>query len=223
MWSADGKRLFYVSDESGVANVWEKPVSGSPRQLTKFTDSHVLFPSISHDGKTIVFEREFRIWKLDPVTGACGAVEIAVRGTPAGTAATHLSLNTGFRDLTLSPDGKKVAFTAHGEVFAASAKDAGNAARITATAANESQIAWSPDSRRVTYVSRSRRSGAYLSPTTSRRKPRPSAVTSGTALQDSHPVWSPDGTRVAYLPRWPRDPTSINRIRRQDPDRFRTS
>ena len=196
MWSADGKRLFYVSDESGVANIWEKPVSGSPRQLTKFTDGHVLFPSISHDGKIIVFEREFRIWKLDPATGACSAVEIAVRGTPAGTAAAHLSLNNGFRDLTLSPDGKKVAFTAHGEVFAASAKDAGNAVRITATAANESQIAWSPDSKRLTYVSDREGPGhIYLYDFGTETE---SAATSG-AVQDSHPVWSPDGTRVAYL------------------------
>ena len=51
----------------------------------------------------------------------------------------------------LSPDGKKVAFVAHGEVFAASAKDGGDATRVTTTPEREEQIAWAPDSRRLVY------------------------------------------------------------------------
>ena len=39
-----------------------------------------------------------------------------------------MSLST-FRELSLSPDGKKLAVTAHGEVFAASVKDGGSAFR----------------------------------------------------------------------------------------------
>jgi Tol biopolymer transport system component/C-terminal processing protease CtpA/Prc len=196
MWSPDGKKLFYMSDASGVENIWEKPLNGNAKMLTKFTDGRVLFPSISHDGKAIVFERDFRIWKLDVASGACAAVEVAVRGTPAGVTSTHLSLTTGFRDLVLSPDGKKVAFVAHGEIFAASAKDAGNALRITSTAANESQIAWSPDSKKITYVSdRDGPGHIFLYDFTSETE---TALTSGTQ-QDARPVWSPDGTRIAFF------------------------
>ncbi len=57
------------------------------------------------------------------------------------------------QELALSPDGKKVAFVARGEVFAASATDGGDAVRVTTTAAPESQPVWSPDSRRLAYVS----------------------------------------------------------------------
>ena len=59
----------------------------------------------------------------------------------------------------LAPDGRKLAFTAHGEVFAAAARDGGAAARVTRTTGNENQIAWSPDSRRMVYVSD--RDGTY--------------------------------------------------------------
>jgi tricorn protease len=195
-WSADGRKLFYVSDESGVENIWEKPLTGNPRQLTKFTAGRVLFPSLSRDGKALVFERDFRIWKLDMATGIAARLEITVRGTPAGASTTHLSLTTGFRDLVLSPDGKKVAFIAHGEVFAASSRDAGNATRLTSTAANESQLAWSPDSKRLAYVSDREGTGhLYLYDLT---KYAESALTLG-PLQDSRPVWSPDGARLAYF------------------------
>jgi len=40
-------------------------------------------------------------------------------------------------DLALSPDGRKLAFAARGEIFAASAKDGGDAARVTMTPAAE--------------------------------------------------------------------------------------
>jgi Tol biopolymer transport system component/C-terminal processing protease CtpA/Prc len=196
MWSADGKKLYFMSDASGVENIWEKPASAAARQITKFTDGRVLWPSISQDGKAIVFERDFHIWKLDTATGATAPVDISVRGASVGVSMTHLSLTTGFRDLVLSPDGKKVAFVAHGEIFAASAKDAGNAVRLTNSAANEGQISWAPDSKRVTYVSdRDGPGHLYLYDFI---KEQETALTKG-PLTDSRPVWSPDGTRIAYF------------------------
>ena len=42
-----------------------------------------------------------------------------------------LRLTQGFQELALAPDGRKVAFVARGEVFAASAKDGGDAERVT--------------------------------------------------------------------------------------------
>ena len=38
---------------------------GTARQVTKFTDGRMLWPGISQDGKTIVFERDFGIWEFD--------------------------------------------------------------------------------------------------------------------------------------------------------------
>ncbi|MCU1232963.1 MAG: peptidase [Candidatus Solibacter sp.] len=154
MWGADGARVYYMSDQGGAENLWEKTVhGGTPKQLTQFRDGRVLWPSISYDGKTIVFERDFTIWKLDIASGKAAPVEITRRGAPGTPEVTHLSLNNQFRDLALAADGKKVAFVAHGEVFAAGARDGGPAARVTRTPGNEAQLAWSPDSKRVVYVS----------------------------------------------------------------------
>ena len=153
MWSADGQRIFYVSDRSGQENIWSKPLTGEPEQMTKFTSGRVIWPSISNDGRTIVFERDFGIWRLDPSTGTAAPIATTLRGVPAAASIDHRRLNDRFEDLALSPDGKKFAFVARGDVFAASAKDGGDAARITNTAAAESQVIWSPDSRTLVYVS----------------------------------------------------------------------
>ncbi len=65
MWGADGKTLYYMSDRSGAENIWTKPASGAAKEITHFRDGRVLWPAISNDGRTIVFERDFGIWKLD--------------------------------------------------------------------------------------------------------------------------------------------------------------
>src|SRR5205823_4628255 len=150
MWSGDGSRIYFMSDQGGVENIWEKPVrGGAAKPVTAFKDGRVLWPSISYDGKTIVFEREFGIWKLDVASGKSAPIAITRRGAPSVPEVTHLTLNNGFRGMMLSPDGRKLGFIAHGEVFAAGAREAGQAARVTRTIGNENEIAWSPDSKKM--------------------------------------------------------------------------
>ncbi len=153
MWGADARTLFYVSDRSGAQNVWKTVPNAQPRQVTNFTAGRVLWPSISYDGRLIVFEHDFRIWKLDTGSGRASEVGITRRGAPTGPAVEHLRLTEQIQDFVLSPDGKKVAYVMRGEVFAASAADGGDGQRLTFTPSDESQLNWSPDSRRLAYVS----------------------------------------------------------------------
>src|SRR4051812_45511970 len=154
MWSRDGATLFFMSDRNGNENLWSRPAAGGEAAaLTHFTNGRLLFPSISADGQAIAFERDFGVWTYDVATRESHRVAIALKGSPAGPGVEHLTLTNGFQQLALSPDGKKVAFTVRGDVFAASAKDGGDAARITTTAAPEEQITWAPDSRRIVYSS----------------------------------------------------------------------
>lgn len=196
MWSADGGTLWFMSDEGGTENIWRMPAAGgAPVQVTKFADGRVLFPSIGYDGRSIVFEREFEVWKLDTATGAVARVPIALRGAPAAAGERRL-VETTFTSLAVSPDGKKLAAIAHGEVFAASAKDGGQAQRITETPAAESDVAWSPDSRRLAYVADRGRASQVIEYDFATQKERP--LTEATDV-DAAPVYSPDGKMLAYF------------------------
>ena len=195
MWKADGRTIFYVSDRSGAQNIWTKPLSGSARQITKFKDGRVLWPNISYDGRSIVFEHDFNIWLLDTDSGQAKQVSITRRGAPAGPGVEHLTFTNQIQEAALAPDGKKVAFVVHGEVFAASAKDGGDAARITHTEAPELEVAWSPDSRKLVYVStRSGSANIYLYDFTSNSETRLTSTESSDAL----PVFAPDGKSIAF-------------------------
>ena len=155
-----------------------------------------MWPTAANDGKTIVFERNFGIWSLDVASGKTAEVPITLRGASASPASDHQTLTQGFQSLALSPDGKKIAFVARGEVFAASAKDGGDATRITNTPELETQVVWAPDSRRLAYASS--RDGAmhlFLYDFTTRTETK---LTDGPS-NDVGATWSPDGKTIAYL------------------------
>src|SRR5690606_34775861 len=102
---------------------------------------------------TIAFERDFEVWTLDTTSRQARRVPITRRGAASVPSVEHVTLTSGFDNLALSPDGRKIAFTARGEIWAAAARDGGDAVRVTRTDAPESQIAWLPDSKRIVFVS----------------------------------------------------------------------
>jgi len=203
MWNADGRNLFYVSDridsgnKNGAQNIWSAtPGRSDARRLSTFTEGRVLWPSISYDGREIVFEHNFAIWKLDTENGKASEVAITRRGASAGPGIERQRITDQIGELQLSPDGKKVAFIVRGEVFAASATDGGDAARVSNSAAEEYQIAWAPDSRRLVYVSD--RDGVphlflYDFSTNSETQ------LTRDAADDSTPRFSPDGKSLAFI------------------------
>ncbi len=205
MWSTDGKHLLFMSDKGGDGapgheNLWEADAaSGAEKPLTRFTEGRVLWPSIGYDGKTVVFERNFGIWKADARTGKAEELHITLRGVPSGPGVTHEAV-TAWSDLALSPDGRKIAVSGHGEIFATGSKEGGEAQRLTHTDAEESEPVWNAESSEVVY--RSERDGgsqlyAYSFATGTERP-----VAHGThpaSDVDLAPIYSPDGKLLAFL------------------------
>jgi len=196
MWNADGSRLFYMSDRGGAQNIWSQPRNGQAKQVTNFTDGRVLWASISYDGKEIVFERNFGIWKMKTDSGKAEPVSITLRGSASSPLTDRINLSTQVRELALSPDGKKVAVISRGEVFAASAKDGGEAVRVTNSVAPESYVTWSPDSKTVVYSSE--RDGAMAVFQYDFAAETETQITRG-ANFDSLPKFSPDGKMLSFI------------------------
>ncbi len=195
MWNADGSRLYFVSDRTGTQNIWSQTVGGQAKQLTNFTDGRIVWPSISYDGKEIVCERNFKVWQINADTGKANQVAISLRGTAYGPMTDRTNVSTQIREMALSPDGKKVAMVAHGEVFAASAKDGGDGVRATDTAAPESFVTWTGDSRSVVYSSeRNEKMQLFQYDFTTLTETQ--LTQNG---NDYSPSFSPDGKSMAFI------------------------
>jgi Tol biopolymer transport system component/C-terminal processing protease CtpA/Prc len=195
MWSPDGRRLYFMSDRDGNENLWSVEIGGQAKQLTHFKGERVLWPTISADGKSVVFERKFGLWKMDTASGTAVPIAVALQGVASSPAVEHRRITDRFGDMALSPDGKKVVFTARGDVFAASAKEAGEAMRVTNTEGFEMQPAWSSDSRSVFYISdRDGRNHLYRYDFATDKETQ---LTKGESSEVA-PRVSPDGKLVAF-------------------------
>jgi C-terminal processing protease CtpA/Prc/Tol biopolymer transport system component len=154
-----------------------------------------LWPSAGYDGKAIVFERDFKIWQLDIKSGEAYAIPITLVGSAAGPETVHTALQQ-FSDMAISPDARKAALIGHGEIFAASARDGGEAARVTRTEGPESQVTWSPDSTKAAYLSmRDAVNHVFLYDFLKRTETQ----LTRDALPDAGPKFAPDGKSIAFL------------------------
>src|SRR2546428_594159 len=158
MWTPDGAALLFVSDRDGAENLWQQPLDGSEaRPITRLTEGRMLHPHLSPDGATVVFERDFGLWRADTRSGECAPLEIRVHPDTTPTPVTHFRQGDRLSELALAPDGQKVIFGVHGKLFAdfADKKDRprNDSFPVSSTAARESQADWSPDSRKVVYLS----------------------------------------------------------------------
>ena len=195
MWSADETSLYYVRDTAGIENLWVRSLAGgTPRRLTAFRDGRVLWPSIADDGRRIVFERDFAIWQYDVASGEARLVPIVLRGSPAVPTADRVTLTTGASELVLSPDGRKVAFAARGEIWVTGAKEGGEAVRLSANVGPDAQPLWLADSRRIVYSSK--RGDEWQLVRTDVVTREEVVLTRGGV--DVAPALSPDGRLIAY-------------------------
>jgi Tol biopolymer transport system component/C-terminal processing protease CtpA/Prc len=199
MWgtgAAEGSLYFVSDDKNPAQNLWVKPAQGEARQLTSFLGGRVMWPTMSANGRTIAFEKDFAIYTYDVASNKASQVPITVRGVSIAGGTEHLALTTGFSDLAVSPDGKKLAFVARGEVFAAPSADGGDATRLTSTTAAESQVTWAPDSRRLAYAAN--RDGAWNVYLYDFATNKETQLTTGNTHSVS-PRFSPDGKQLAFM------------------------
>ena len=196
MFDPSGQSVVYMSDAGGAENLWRLPLSAGaqPQKLTNFTDGRLLYPTMARDGSAVVFERGMQVWRLDVKTGRAAAVPLTLRGAPADDSVDHQRLDR-FTRLATSPDGQKIAVIGHGEIFATTAKDGGPAQRITRTVGAEDEVSWSPDSRRLVYVTE-RGTDRLLAEYDVASGLETMLTSAGNA---SVPVYAPDGKSLVYV------------------------
>src|SRR5439155_12836397 len=81
--------IYFVSDRdvmgkagtgqvmTSTNNIWKVPEDGgAPVQVTKHTSGNLFWPSMSADGKVIVYEENFNLWKLDLASGTPREIKV---------------------------------------------------------------------------------------------------------------------------------------------------
>jgi tricorn protease len=134
-------------------NIWKiSEKNGKPVQVTHHTDGNVFFPSISADGRVIVYEDNEGLWKLDTQSGKSTEIRLNIASDNKENPVETLTVRNEIEGYDLSPTTKRAAITVHGEIFTV-ATDKGDILRITETPARDSAPTWSPDGKWIAFVS----------------------------------------------------------------------
>ena len=202
-----GGTLYFVSDRTGVFNIWRMPLIGTRgegrrtgeskvEQVTNHAD-RVLYPNLSRDGKFIVYEHDFSLWVVPTKGGEPKRLTIFAPSDEPQNRLQRLALTSQATEFALSPDGKQIAFVVRGEIFVVNVEKGGEAKRITDHPYRDFDIDWSPDGKKLAFVSeRDGNREVYIVDIRTRELKR---LTNTPDAAESNPKWSPTGNYVAFI------------------------
>ncbi len=197
MYARDGF-IYFVSDRdgNGITNIWRvSEKGGKAEKVTQFTSGDVRWPSLSADGKTIVFEKDFGISKLDLATRRVTPVKVDISADIQENLTEVRSFNSRLEDWSLAPSGARIAFSTHGEIFSAPVEE-GDLIQITDSSARDRDPLYSPDGKMIAFVSdRNGREEIYVVAASGGAQPE--KITDSDTLKNSM-VWSPDSKDLAF-------------------------
>lgn len=195
MWWKD--KIYFLSDrgKNARSNLYSiDPVSKEIRQLTDFAEFDVRWPSQA-EGK-IIFENGGALHILDLASGKVNRLSIKVP-TDFNWARPAIRSVADLRsEYEISPDGKRAALVARGDLFTIPAKDGPTRNLTNTPGAREKSISWSPDGKWIAYISdQSGEDEIWIAAQDGATPPR--RVTQNGDRIRYAPVWSPDGKWLA--------------------------
>lgn len=197
MWSADA-HIYFVSDRegNGLTNIWRVAESGGKAErVTSFKAGDVRWPAMSADGKVVVFEHDFGIWKLNVASRKVAPIKLDISAETQENLSEVRDFNSQADDYDLAPSSRRVAVSIHGEIFTAPT-DEGDMRQITDGPARDKEPQYSPDGKWIAFISdRSGREELYI--TAFDGTGQPQKITDIDTLKFTF-SWSPNSKEIAF-------------------------
>lgn len=162
LWRPDGQGFYYLDARGGVRNVWYHHLATRQEtQLTHFTDDHVFQPSLSADGKTMVFRQKFDFWRFDPTAATVPPTRILLKPEPGYVERGKAKRrrydscwnNDTDGDVSFCDNGTQIAFTTGGDLYVMDTVICEPTLVQGETRTHERACVFSPDGKVLYYLS----------------------------------------------------------------------
>ncbi|HJT97023.1 MAG TPA: S41 family peptidase [Rhodanobacteraceae bacterium] len=195
VWIGNG--IFFIADRGEHLNLYRYDIgSGETKQLTDYKGADARWASGDAKGQ-VAFEVDGVLHVYDANKSEDRALDITVPSDLVRTRAEERSVKDRIEDFALSTNGKRAVITARGEVFSAPLKDGVTLDLTHTPGAHEREAQWSPDGKRVAYVSDE--SGEEAIWVRDADGNNAHALTNEAFGRLYAPRWSPDGLRIAFV------------------------
>ncbi len=169
MWGADDA-IYFVADplpndrsvkpgspdvRRSVNNIFKIPSKGGqPVQVTKHTDGALFWPSMSSDGKVIVYEENFGIWKLDVASGRATEIALNIASDEKENQIDVETVTNEVDAFDISPSGRRAVVSVRGQILTI-ATERGDVTRLAPDdMVSRNQFPkWSPDGKYIAFQS----------------------------------------------------------------------
>lgn len=204
-WAPDGASFYYLSEEGGSFNVYERSLEGTKKtQLTSYTKHPVRYLSVAANG-TICYAYDGEIYiKKDGQEPQ--KVNISIAADRNDIDLERQIKTWGATEIALSPNGKEIGFVLHGDVYVTNIEYK-TTKQITDTPEQERSIDFSPDGLAIVYDSE--RGGLWQIYQTKMKNKDEKQFAYSTDLVEEQivkspytsfqPKYSPDGKSIAFL------------------------
>ncbi|TMN70636.1 protease [Pseudoalteromonas sp. S1727] len=187
--------IYYVSDKDYTLNLYKHQDGKAPVKVTNHSEFDVLWPSAGPDA--VVYENGGYLYRFDDASGQTQKLTINVQGNREYTMPYSKNV-AGFIDsMDISHDGKRVLFSARGELFSVPVKHGPTRNLSYTPKGREIAASWSPNGRYVAYMSdESGEYEIYLQDRANNNQVK--QLTSNGTIWRFDPVWSPDNKKLLF-------------------------
>lgn len=194
MWV--GNKVYFCSDRDRTMNLF--CYDRSTKQTTKVTDYtyyDIKWPSLGD--KDIVYENGGQLFRYNLADGKIYPIPVQMANDNKSTRDKYVDASKFINSSTISPDGKRVAFGARGDVWTVPVKSGITRNLTQSDNAHDRNVAWSPDGKYIAYISdRTGEDELYIQAQDG--KEEAIQLTSNSDTYKYGPTWSPDSKRILW-------------------------
>ena len=193
MWH--GNKVYFLSDRDRVMNLFAYDLTTkTTTKITQFTDYDIKFPSLGD--QAIVFEKGGHLFTYNLTSGEVKQVNITLADDADVRPVVMKDASRNISSWDVSPDGKRLLFSARGDVFTVPAKSGITRNLTRSSGANDRGIGWSPDGKTIAFISdKSGEDEIYIIPEEGGEAVK---ITTNADTWKYDLVWSPDSKKIAW-------------------------
>ena len=194
MWKDNS--IYFVSDRQWRMNLYRYDMESEEiTRLTDFEEYDVKFPSVGKN--QLVFENGGYLYRMNLENHEAQRVPVKISNDQLASRHCIVDASENIQDAGLSPKGRRIVFSARGDVFSLPAKN-GITYNLTESAGSHDRNAkWSPDGEHVAYISD--KNGEYeIYLQDQQGEQEPVQLTHHGSTYKYELTWSPDSKKIMW-------------------------